>query len=107
MDRIGYIYFNNLFAGTLINSSEGYTFTYDSDYTINGTPIGFNFPFSKLKYYSLDLFPFFENLVSEGWLLDLQCSMQHIDKDDKFGILLNNGQDLVGALTIRKEKYDL
>ncbi|WP_223111632.1 HipA N-terminal domain-containing protein [Thiospirochaeta perfilievii] len=104
MDRIGYVYFNNYLAGTLINTKEGFCFTYDSDYIIFGAPIGYNFPFSKSKYYSIDLFPFFENLVSEGWLLDLQSNMQHIDKEDKFGILLNNGKDLIGAITIIKDK---
>lgn len=104
MDRIGYVYFNNIFAGTLINTQEGFSFTYDNDYLIYGSPIGYNFPLKKIKYYSLELFPFFENLVSEGWLLDLQSNMQHIDKKDKFGILLNNGKDLIGAVTIRKDK---
>lgn len=104
MDRIAYIYFNGFFAGTITESPEGFTFIYDTNYTINGTPIGFNYPFTQLRYFSTNLFPVFENLVSEGWLLDLQSSIQHIDKKDKFGILLNNGLDLTGAITVRKEK---
>ncbi len=104
MDRVGYVYFNELFAGTISESTEGYTFIYDTNYTIGGIPIGFNYPFTQLKYFNYSLFPIFENLVSEGWLLDLQSSMQHIDKKDKFGILLNNGLDLIGAITVKKEK---
>ena len=102
MDRVAFVYFNESFAGTISESSEGFTFVYDTNYTLMGTPIGFNYPFSQLKYFSYNFFPLFENLVSEGWLLDLQSSMQHIDKRDKFGILLNNGQDLIGDITVRK-----
>ncbi|MBN2617776.1 MAG: HipA N-terminal domain-containing protein [Spirochaetales bacterium] len=104
MDRIAYVYFNGLFAGPIIESFEGFTFIYDTNYIMNGTPIGFNYPFTQLKYFSINLFPIFENLVSEGWLLDLQSRIQRIDKKDKFGILLNNGQDLIGAITVRKDK---
>lgn len=104
MDRVGFIYFNEKFAGTITESSEGYTFIYDTNYIINGIPIGFNYPFTQVKYFNNNLFPVFENLISEGWLLDLQSSTQHIDKKDKFGILLNNGQDLIGAITVRKDK---
>jgi serine/threonine-protein kinase HipA len=103
MDRVAYVFFNGVLAGTLAEASTGFTFTYDSDYLLTGTPIGFNFPFSQFKYFSATLFPFFENLISEGWLLDLQSKLQHIDKNDKFGILLNNGKDLAGSITIQKD----
>lgn len=104
MDRVAYVFFNEKFAGTITESSEGFKFVYDTDYILNGTPIGFNYPFSQLKYLSYNLFPLFENLASEGWLLELQSTMQHIDKKDKLGILMNNGQDLIGSITVRKDK---
>ena len=44
--------------------------------------------------------PFFENLVSEGWLRKLQSQQQKIDENDRFGLLLANGGDLVGAVTV-------
>lgn len=104
MDRVGYVYFNGLFAGVLTESANGFTFCYDADYILMGTPIGYNYPFSQTIYRNSTLFPIFENLVSEGWLLDLQSRVQHIDKSDKFGLLLNNGRDLIGAITIQREK---
>jgi len=103
MDRIGYVYFNNLFAGKITESTGIFEFVYDSNYMRIGCPIGFNFPFTQSKYMNTKLFPIFENLISEGWLLDLQSSIQHIDINNKFEILLNNGQDLVGSITIEKE----
>ena len=104
MDRIGYVYFNELFAGIISESVEGFTFVYDSNYISFGTPIGYNYPFSQLKYFSSTFFPIFENLVSEGWLLNLQSRLQHLDKSDKFGLLLNNGRDLIGAISIQRDK---
>ena len=104
MDRVGYVYFNELFAGVLSESADGFIFIYDAEYILNGTPIGFNYPLEQQIYRSAELFPVFENLVSEGWLLKLQSRMQHLDESDKFGLLLNNGKDLIGAITIHKEK---
>lgn len=103
MDRLGYVYYDALFVGILRESESGFNFTYDSIYLEKGIPIGFNFPFSNISYYSSSLFPIFENLVSEGWMLKLQSSVQHIDESDKFGILLHNGKDLIGAITVLKE----
>jgi serine/threonine-protein kinase HipA len=103
MDRVAYVYFNDLYVGKIYETSEGFNFVYDSNYILTGTPIGFNYPFKQTKYFSQSLFPIFENLVSEGWLLNLQSKMQHIDKKDKLGILINNGKDLIGAITILKE----
>ncbi len=44
--------------------------------------------------------PFFENLVSEGWLRKLQSQHQKIDERDRFTLLVENGKDLVGAVTV-------
>lgn len=103
MDRVGYVYYNNEYSGKVTESEKGFKFTYDSDYIITGAPIGFNYPLTQTSYFSKTLFPLFENLICEGWLLDLQCRSQHIDKQDKFGILLKNGKDLAGAITVLGE----
>lgn len=103
MDRIAYVYLYEQYAGEIQETSKGFNFVYDSNYILTGTPIGFNYPFTQIKYFSPFLFPIFENLVSEGWLLNLQSSLQHIDKSDKLGILINNGKDLIGAITIQRE----
>jgi len=98
MDRVAYVYFNDLYAGKIYETSEGFNFVYDSNYILTGIPIGFNYTFKQTKYFSQSLFPIFENLISEGWLLNLQSNTQHIDKHDKFGILVNNGKDLIGSM---------
>ena len=56
MDRVAYIYFNSLYAGKIEETPEGFYFIYDSNYILTGTPIGFNYPFSQIKYYFLSFF---------------------------------------------------
>jgi serine/threonine-protein kinase HipA len=46
------------------------------------------------------LFPFFEGLLSEGWLKRVQTVGQKIDELDSFTLLVRNGGDLVGAVSL-------
>jgi serine/threonine-protein kinase HipA len=49
---------------------------------------------------------YFENLVAEGWLRKVQAQAQRISEGDRFGLLLENGRDLVGAITVLPVKGD-
>lgn len=98
--RAAQVFYNQKPAGKLAETSEGFEFTYDSDYLAGGTPIAFTFPLQEAPFKHQCLPGFFENLVSEGWLRKLQSHEQKIDENDRFGLLLMNGRDLVGAVTI-------
>lgn len=103
MNRAGKVYFNDRLAGRLAQTDTGFTFTYDQDYLAGGTPISFRMPLQK-ETFEYDKLPvFFEGLVSEGWMRRLQSKEQHIDESDAFGLLLANGEDLVGAVTVFPE----
>ena len=104
MGRIGLVYYNNEFAGVLKEEEPGFSFSYDTVYQSRGIPIGYHFPLDKGRFFSGELFPLFENLVSEGWMLQIQTGTQKLDKSDKFGLLLRNGKDLAGALTVLEER---
>jgi serine/threonine-protein kinase HipA len=55
----------------------------------------------RLEAYLTDgLHPFFENLLPEGWLLELATKKLKISKDDAFGLLLATCADCVGAVEI-------
>jgi serine/threonine-protein kinase HipA len=45
-------------------------------------------------------------LVSEGWLQKLQSQQQNIDEHDRFGLLISNGKDLVGAVTVEPSETE-
>ena len=98
--RQAQVFYNNRLAGLLTETPEGFQFTYDADYLAGGAPISFTLPLREAPFNSEHLPGFFENLVSEGWLRKLQSQEQKIDENDRFGLLLMNGRDLVGAVTV-------
>lgn len=98
--RIAQVFYNQRLAGTLAETPEGFRFTYDANYLAGGVPIAFTFPLQESAFFSNRLPGFFENLVSEGWLRKLQSREQKIDENDRFGLLLMNGRDLIGAVTV-------
>lgn len=90
-------------AGLLIKKDAGYEFIYDSGFLNDpkAVPISLAMPLRAAPYESTELFPFFDGLLPEGWLLDLTCAVAKIDKDDKFRLLLHTGADPVGAVSVR------
>jgi serine/threonine-protein kinase HipA len=57
-------------------------------------------PLRSEAYVSEGLHPFFENLLPEGWLLELATRKLKISKDDAFGLLIATCADCVGAVEI-------
>ena len=104
VNRKAKVFANGVLAGTLeecINEkSSAFVFQYTIDYLKDGSPIGFHFPLTATPYEFHELPPFFSNLASEGWLKEIQCEQGEIDRDDIFGLLLANGKELIGALSI-------
>lgn len=97
------VFYGKKQAGLLTHKKDGYEFTYDPAYLSDpeAMPISLSLPLREEKYEATDLFPFFDGLLPEGWLLDLTCSIAKIDKNDKFRLLLHTGQDPVGAVSVR------
>lgn len=98
--RIAHVFYNKRLTGILSETESGFSFQYDENYLAGGPPISFTLPLRQEAYNSSQLPGFFENLVAEGWLRKLQTQEQRIDESDRFGLLLANGRDLVGAVTI-------
>jgi serine/threonine-protein kinase HipA len=88
-------------AGVLSEIEEGTSFTYDAGWS--GPPVSLTMPVRGEPYVGRGLLPFFENLLPEGWLLEIATSKLKITKDDAFGLLLATGADCPGAVEIRPE----
>ncbi|MBN2073824.1 MAG: HipA N-terminal domain-containing protein [Actinobacteria bacterium] len=88
------VYYNHRKAGILSKSGKGYEFAYYNDYADSkySRPISKTMPLSRRKFYSGRFFPFFENLLPEGFLLELTFSKLKIDKHNKFELLINVGR---------------
>jgi len=66
----------------------------------NAVPISLTLPLRPEPYETEGLHPFFENLLPEGWLLDVSSKKLKVSKDDPFGLLLATCGDCVGAVEI-------
>jgi serine/threonine-protein kinase HipA len=101
MTNSALVYYRDKKAGLLKKTEDGYEFKYDLSYLndVDAKPISLTIPLTQKKYFSDHLFPFFENLLPEGFLLDMTVAKLKIDKNDKFNILLHVGRDTVGAVS--------
>ncbi|GGE57714.1 hypothetical protein GCM10011533_07770 [Streptosporangium jomthongense] len=92
---------NGTVAGILERKGVTVWFQYDKNYLTLGQPaLSKSLPLRKEAYEYEGLPPYFSGLVSEGWLKRVQAREQRIDPDDDFALLVSNGEDLPGAITI-------
>jgi serine/threonine-protein kinase HipA len=99
----GKVYYKDIFAGTLREEPGGrVTFTYDSSYIDGGHPaIAHTLPVGEQPHISNNgLHPFFDNLVSEGWLEQAQSRLLGRREVTRFELLLTFGFDCAGAVSI-------
>lgn len=101
--RKGRVFYKDNLAGLIIETDEGdYIFQYDDTY-IKLHPskfITFTMPVSKTPYTANRLFPFFEGLIPEGWLLDIAAKTWKINRNDRMGLLLACCRNCIGAVSI-------
>ncbi len=99
----GKVYFNNMFAGYLREEpGDRITFAYDNSYISAGYPaIAHTLPVSEASHVSNNgLHPFFDNLVSEGWLEHAQSRLLGKHEVKRFELLLAFGFDCAGAVSV-------
>ena len=96
------IYYKNYFAGILTEIESGYEFCYDQKYldTIGSEPVSLTLPLSSKTYQSKILFPFFDGLIPEGWLLDVALRNTDISSLDRMSLLLLCCKDCIGAVSV-------
>ena len=104
--RNAYVYVRDLFAGVLSETDSGYRFAYDDDYlrSENASAVSLTLPLRDKPYDSGTLFPFFDGLIPEGWLLGVVSRNWKIDTKDRFGLLLVACKDGIGNVSIAEEK---
>ncbi len=69
----GFVFVQNVFAGIISETDSGYKFEYDKDYISyeNSLAVSLTLPLQKEPFESKTLFPFFDGLIPEGWLLNI------------------------------------
>ena len=107
--RKAIIKYNNNLAGILTEEDNGvYQFVYDETYaqTFPNQFITFQMPVTTRPYRSKMLFPFFDGLIPEGWLLNIAAESWKINKNDRMGLLLACCQNAIGAVSIHPIKIE-
>ena len=96
------VFQNNLFAGVLTEDDLGYEFRYDSDYlkSDGATAVSLTLPLTDKPYRDKVLFPFFDGLIPEGWLLDIAEQNWKISARDRFSLLLACCKDCIGNISV-------
>jgi serine/threonine-protein kinase HipA len=97
------VYLNKDFAGILEEQPGGRcSFAYDESFLQKRLPaISISLPINKTEHlFENGLHPFFDNLVAEGWLAEIQAKALSINPSDRFKLLMAFGHDLVGAVSV-------
>jgi serine/threonine-protein kinase HipA len=105
--RQAIIKYNNTECGTLKELDSGeYEFTYSEMHVKNHPDlfVSFNTTVRKQPYLSKRLFPFFDGLIPEGWLLNIASESWKINKVDRMGLLLACCQNTIGAVSVHPIK---
>jgi len=112
--RSAEIYYKDRLAGILTETDEGeYKFEYTKEYSEKYPEdfITFTMPVKKEESITMDvegpvyidkrLFPFFEGLIPEGWLLDIATKNWKLNPNDRMGLLLACCQNCIGAVSVK------
>ena len=95
-------------AGILTEDFEGYHFKYNTDYlnSKDAEPISLTLPLTGERYDEKMLFPFFDGLIPEGWLLEIALKNWKLNPRDRMEILLKTCHDCIGAVSIEEITED-
>lgn len=97
------IFYGENLAGILTETDEGkYIYQYERSY-IEKFPkqfLTFSMPVRKEPYEDNRLFPFFEGLIPEGWLLEIASNSWKINRNDRMGLLLACCDNCIGAVSV-------
>lgn len=100
------IYINDIFCGVLTEDHDGYHFMYAQEYlSMSGAvPLSPTMPLQQHEYTKEFMFPVFDGLIPEGWMLDIVDKNWKINPRDRMRLLLLCCKDCVGNISVRE--YD-
>lgn len=102
------VYVQDEFAGIVRETDGGYEFCYDADYVSSSSAaVSLTLPLTDEPYKSGILFPFFDGLIPEGWLLEVASRNWKLDRRDRFGLLMVCCKDCIGDVSIREVPHEM
>jgi len=107
------VYLRQTLVGKLrkFTSDKGtpaFGFQYSPEYlhSKNAISVAISLPLQATEVVQKELHPFFDNLISEGWLLSFAEKVHHIDKRNRFALLMATGGNTIGAVSVRPLRND-
>ena len=96
------IYRKEILAGILTEDGGEYRFCYDETYLAreDAQPISLTLPLQTEAFVSPVLFPFFDGLIPEGWLLDVALRNTDISILDRMSLLLLCCKECIGSVSV-------
>jgi serine/threonine-protein kinase HipA len=93
-------------SGWLMQDDKGCHFEYAKVYLnqIDAKPVSLTLLLQEAIYTSNILFPFFDGLIPEGWLLDIADKNWKINPRAHMGLLLACCKDCIGAVSVEEVK---
>ncbi len=100
--RQAQVFYKNELAGIIAENDEGFVFQYDAVYlkNVKSKPVSLTLPIQEQQYKSKFLFPFFDGLIPEGWLLNIALTNWKLNQRDRFGLLLSLCKDTIGCVSV-------
>ena len=109
MNRKGKVLVNNIPAGIISEEEDGYRFKYSTEYMDekDAQSVSLSLPLREEPFISKTMFPFFDGLIPEGWLLDIAQRTWKLNPRDRMGLLLACCRDCIGAVSVipMEEEY--
>ena len=102
------IYVNDVFCGILTEDEEGYHFSYEKEYLARQgvAPISPTMPLTEQQYDKGVMFPVFDGLIPEGWLLDIASTSWKIDPRDRMSLLMACCKDCIGNISVKPLEHE-
>lgn len=98
------IFYRDDLAGILTEKDDGhFSFQYNKEYVVKFPDqfLSFTMPVTHIPFEEKRLFPFFEGLIPEGWLLDIAAKNWKINPSDRMGLLMLCCQNCIGAVSVK------
>lgn len=104
----GKVYLKDIFCGILTESEDGYTFQYDEHYLASGNARALSptMPLTDIPYQKEMMFPVFDGLIPEGWLLNIAQNSWKINERDRMSLLLACCKDCIGDIGVIEMNKD-
>lgn len=98
------VYINDIFAGVLTEDHDGYHFVYDAGYRglENARPLSPAMPLQEEEFLKEFMFPVFDGLIPEGWLLDIVDRNWKVNPRDRMRLLMLCCKDCIGNISVRE-----